>query len=111
MTNSSEVYDLNLSTILLDFYNTHPDTKLGGKILYWLAVLDKRINDDLFFSVGDYYLLSCMEKYSKDPVAKECFDAYQEDLEINYITKENKTFPPEIIEKLNSLKKLINYAD
>lgn len=111
VTNSSEVYDLNLSTILLDYYNAHPDTKLGGKILYWMAILDKRINDDLFFSVGDYYLLSCMEKYSKDAVAKECFEAYQEDLEINYISKERKTFPPEIIERLNSLKKMINYVD
>lgn len=111
VTNSSEVYDLNLSTILLDYYNAHPETKLGGKILYWLAILDKRINDDLFFSVGDYYLLSCMEKYSKDPIAKECFDTYQEDLEINYISKDKKTFPSEIIERLNSLKKQINYVD
>lgn len=111
VTNSSEVYDLNLSTILLDYYNAHPETKLGGKILYWLAILDKRINDDLFFSVGDYYLLSCMEKYNKDPIAKECFDVYQEDLEINYISKDRKTFPPEIIERLNSLKKTINYVD
>ena len=111
ITNSSEVYDLNLSTILLDYYNSHPYTKLGGKILYWLAILDKRINDDLFYSVGDYYLLSCMEKFSKDPVARECFDSYQEDLVLNYITKDKKSFPPEIIERLNSLKKRINYVD
>ena len=52
-----------------------------------------------------------MEKYSKDPVAKECFDAYQEDLEINYISKDKKTFPPEIVERLNTLKKMINYVD
>ncbi len=111
VTNSSEVYDLNLSTILLDYYNAHPETKLGARILYWLAVLDKRINDDLFFSVGDYYLLSCMEKYSKDPMATECFDAYVEELEINYLSKEKKEFPKEIIERLNTLKKLINYKD
>ena len=109
--NSSEVYDLNLSTILLDYYNAHPQTKLGGKILYWLAILDKRINDDLFFSVGDYYLMSCMEKYSKDPVARDCFDAYQEDLVANYISKDKKNFSLEIIERLNSLKKRINYVD
>ena len=111
VTNSSEVYDLNLSTILLDYYNSHPETKLGGKILYWLAILDKRINDDLFFSIGDYYLLSCMEKYSKDPVARECFEAYQEELKINYISKDKKTFSPEIIKRLNLLKKSINYVD
>lgn len=111
VTNSSIVYDLNLSTILLDYYNSHPKTPLGGKILYWLAILDKRINDDLYFSLGDYYLLTCMEKYSKDPVAHDCFDIYQEELEMNYITKDRKIFPPHIIEKLNSLKKQINYLD
>lgn len=111
VTNSSEVYDLNLTSILLDYYNSHPDTKLGGRILYWLAILDKRINDDLFFSVGDFYLISCMEKYSKDPIASECYDAYQEDLEINYLSKEKKEFPAEIVEKLNNFKKMINYVD
>lgn len=111
VTNSSEVYDLNLSTILLDYYNAHPETKLGARILYWLAVLDKRINDDLFFSVGDYYLLSCMEKYNKDPMAQECYDAYVEELELNYLSKEKKEFPKDIRERLNSLKKLINYKD
>ncbi len=87
-TNSSEVYDLNLSSILLDYYNMHPDSKHGGKILYWLAKLDKKINDDLFFSLGDFYLLVCMEKYSKDPVAKECYESYLEDMVINYTSKE-----------------------
>lgn len=111
VTNSSEVYDLNLSTILLDYYNAHPETKLGGRILYWLAILDKRLNDDLFFSVGDFYLLSCMEKYSKTPEASDCYDAYEEDMEMNYISKDKKEFPPEIKEKLNALKKLINYND
>ncbi len=111
VTDSSEVYDLNLSTILMDYYNAHPQTRLGAKILYWMAILDKRINDDLFFSVGDFYLLSCMEKYSKDPMAAACYEAYEEDLELNYISKDKKELPLAIIEKLNSLKKLINYQD
>lgn len=86
-TNSSEVYDLNLSYILMDYYNLHPETKLGGRILYWLAVLDKKINDDLFFSLGDFYLLACMEKYNKDPIAKECYESYIEDMELIFESK------------------------
>ncbi len=109
-TNSSEVYDLNLSSILLDYYNAHPDTKLGAKILYWLATLDKRLNDDLFFSLGDYYLLACMEKYPKDPVAKDCYESYMDDLEINYLSKE-KDFPPKIKERIKYLQKLIDYKE
>lgn len=109
-TNSSEVFDLNLSSILLDYYNAHPETKLGAKILYWLATLDKRLNDDLFFSLGDYYLLACMEKYPKDPVAKDCYDSYLDDLEINYLSKE-KDYPPKIKERIKYLQKLIDYKE
>jgi hypothetical protein len=107
-TNSSEVYDLNLSSILMDYYNAHPETKLGAKVLYWLATLDKRVSDDLFFSLGDFYLLACMEKYPKDPVAKDCYESYMDDLEINYLSKD-KEFPPEIKKRVKSLQKLIDY--
>lgn len=109
-TNSSEVYDLNLSSILLDYYNAHPDTKHGAKILYWLATIDKRVNDDLFFSLGDYYLIACMEKYPKDPVAKDCYESYMDDLEINYMSKE-KEYPTEIKARIKKLQKLINYQE
>ncbi len=107
VTNSTDVYDLNLSSILIDYYNSHPETKLGPRILFWLAILEKRTNDELFFSLGDYYLLVCMEKYSKDPIAKECYEAYLDDLEINYLSKENK-FPEDIHLKLKKLEKLLN---
>ncbi|MBC7540735.1 MAG: hypothetical protein H7281_18085 [Bacteriovorax sp.] len=110
LTNSSEVFDLNLSSILMDYYNAHPETKLGAKILYWLATLDKRVNDDLFFSLGDFYLLGCMEKYPKDPIAKDCYESYMDDLEINYLGKD-KEFPPEIKTKVKKLQKLIDYQE
>lgn len=110
VTDSTEVYDLNLSSILLDYYNAHPDTKHGAKILYWLAILDKRLNDDLFFSIGDYYLLSCMEKYSKDPIAKDCYEAYLEELELNYTSGDkSKELPADVQRKLRELRKQINY--
>jgi hypothetical protein len=109
-TDSSDVYDLNLSSILMDYYNAQPETKLGAKILYWLATLDKRLNDDLFFSLGDFYLITCMEKYPKDPVAKECFESYMDDLELNYLIKD-KEFPPHIKLRVKKLQNLIDYKD
>ena len=109
-TNSTEVYDLNLSSILLDYYNAHPDTLLGAKILYWLATIDKRVNDELFFYLGDYYLLNCMEKYPKDPIALECYDSYLDELEVIYLSKEKK-YPPEIEARIKRLQKLINVKE
>jgi hypothetical protein len=110
MTNSSEVYDLNLLSILMDYYNAHPETVHGAKILYWLATLDKRVNDELFFSLGDYYLLACMEKYPKDPIARDCYESYLDELEINYLGKE-KEFPAEINQKIKALQKLLNIKE
>ncbi len=110
LTNSSEVNDLNLHSILMDYYNVHPETLHGAKILYWLATLDKRVNDDLFFSLGDYYLLACMEKYPKDPIAKDCYESYVDDLEINYLGKD-KEFTPEINAKIKKLQKLLNIKE
>ena len=69
-TNSSEVYDLNLSSILIDYYNAHPETKLGATILYCLATLDKLLNDTLFFSkrslnsFAKLYILFCLKMLS-----------------------------------------------
>jgi hypothetical protein len=108
---STEVYDLNLSTILLDYYNEYPNTKLGGKILYWLAILEKRLNDDPYVSIGDFYLISCIEKYAKDPISKDCYEAYVEDLEINFISDKSKKFSQETEDRLQRLKKLINYEE
>lgn len=110
LTNSSEVNDLNLSSILMDYYNAHPETKLGAKILFWLANIDRRVSDDLFFSLGDYYLMNCMEKYPKDPIAKECYESYVDDLEINYLGKD-KDFTPDIKARLKRLQKLLNYQE
>jgi hypothetical protein len=94
----------------MDYYNAHPDTKFGAKILYWLAILDKRLNDDLFFSLGDYYLLACMENYPKDPVAKDCYESYLDDLEINYLAK-GKHFPSEIKIRIKKLQKLLGIQE
>jgi hypothetical protein len=111
ISHTSEVLDLNLMSILLDYYNAHPESKHGAKILYWLAILEKRVNSDLFFSMGDYYLLSCMEKYPKSPIAQDCYDAYEEEIESHYQTKGKKVFPASVIEKMNQLKKKINYVE
>lgn len=70
------VYDLNLSSILLDYINLHPETKHGAQIFYWLALMDKRTNSNLLFSLSEFYLLACMEKYNIDPIANKCYQAY-----------------------------------
>lgn len=111
VTDSTEVLDMDLSSILLEYYNQNPNTKLGAQILYWMAMIDRRLNDDLFYSLGDLYLVQCMEKYPEDPIAKDCFESYLEDMEFIYITKKKKEFPKEIVKKIEGYKKLVKYTE
>lgn len=111
VTDSTEVLDMDLSSILLEYYNQNPNTKLGAQILYWMAMIDRRLNDDLFYSLGDLYLVQCMEKYPEDPIAKDCFESYLEDMEFIYITKKKKEFPKDIVKKIEGYKKLVKYTE
>lgn len=111
VTDSTEVLDMDLASILLEYYNAHPETKHGAQILYWMAMIDKRLNDDLFYSLGDLYLVQCMEKYPNDPIAKTCFESYLEDIEFIYITKKKKELPKEVMKKIEEYKKLVKYTD
>lgn len=111
VTDSTEVLDMDLASILIEYYNAHPGTKHGAQILYWMAMIDKRLNDDLFYSLGDLYLVQCMEKYSDDPIAKDCFESYLEDMEFIYITKKKKTLPKEVLKKIEEYKKLVKYTE
>jgi len=106
-TNSSEVFDLILSGILMDYYNVHPTSVHGARIMYWLAILDRRISDDANYSLSDFYLIQCIERHGDSPISKDCYDAFLEDLEINYVSGEKgeKSLPKEWQERLNNLKK------
>lgn len=111
VTDSTEVLDMDLASILLEYYNAHPGTKHGAQILYWMAMIDKRLNDDLFYSLGDLYLIQCMEKYPNDPIARDCFESYLEDMEFIYVTKKKKELPKDVLKKIEDYKKLIKYTE
>jgi hypothetical protein len=70
------IYDLNMSTLLLDFMKYHPETSLGAQIYYWLAVMDQRTNSHFLFPLRNNYLLVCIEKFSNDPFAQKCIQSY-----------------------------------
>lgn len=102
-----EVHDLIISGILYEYLNAHPQSKLVPELLYWLAKLDKRLNYNIFYSLGDFYLHECMEKYSKSDFAKKCFKEYEEDMIFSYTGSSGTELPPEVIQELKELRKKV----
>jgi cytochrome c553 len=62
--------------------------------LYWLALSDRLLEYRFYYSLADLYLQQCMLDYSKDPIARQCYQEYE-----NYLLFFNSgsagTFLPE----------------
>ena len=70
--------------VLTKFATSNPKSKLMPEILYWLAVADKNLSHNYFFSLSDLYLKDCVTSYSKSPFARKCYELYEENVQFGY---------------------------
>jgi len=98
---------LRVSGILYEYLHYHPRTEITPKILYWLAKSEYRIGSNFFYSLGDLYLKDCMQKYSKDPIAKQCFFEYEKNLLLSYTGSRGTYVPPDVARELRELRALV----
>lgn len=83
--------------------NTKPNASEIPKILYWLAISDRSIGYNFYFSLADLYLKDCVLNHAADPYAKRCFDEYNEYINYTYSGSAGTFIPPEIEEELDEL--------
>lgn len=95
-SNPRLVKNLTVSGVLYEYLNTHPETKLKPDILYWLAVIDKQLQDTLFYSLSDLYLKQCMAEFTSHPTAKKCFEQYKTNTILSYSGSSGTHLPPDI---------------
>lgn len=100
----TEVTDYQLMAILTEYLNAHPQTRFAADILYWLGILEGRVGENLFYSLGDVYFYTCADQYPTQPIAKDCYDQYLEDLHLWYMKNGKAVFPVEVEKKLQALK-------
>lgn len=63
---------------LYHYLNTAPAREAVPRVLYWLAVSDRAIGYDYYFSLADLYLKDCVFSYPSHPYAQRCFKAYRD---------------------------------
>ena len=99
-----EAQDLKISGLLYEYLNTHPESTLVPEILYNLATIDKRLNFNIFYSLGDMYLKECIEKYPTSRFAKLCYEEYEEEKILSYTGSAGTFLPEEVKKELEELK-------
>ncbi len=98
---------LRASGILFEYLQSHPRSSAGPEILYWLSVCDRSINNTFFYSLADLYLRECILKHPGHPIAKKCYNDYEEETTLGYTGSSGTNLPAEVRSDLNQLKKLV----
>ena len=80
------------------------------KLLYWLAVTDRAIGYEYYFSLADLYLKDCVLNYSSDPYAQRCFDEYNEYVTYAYSGPGGNFTPPEVASDVTKLRNALSAA-
>lgn len=102
-----EVQRVWLRGQIYQYLDRQPNHNEIPVLLYWLAVLDRSIAYNFYFSLADLYLKQCVLKYSDHPYAKHCFDEYKNYVDYTYVQQGEKIpsgISQEIIEMQNALK-------
>ncbi len=79
-------------------------------LLYWLAVTDRAIGYDYYFSLADLYLKDCVFNYAASPVAQRCFAEYTEYVNYSYSGSAGEFVPPEVKDELERMQRVLRDA-
>jgi tetratricopeptide (TPR) repeat protein len=102
------VTHLYVSGVLYEYLYSHSEVKSTPDVLYWLAISDRFVNNNFFYSLADMYLRECMIKYPTHPVAKSCYSEYEKEMILSYSGSRGTQMPTDITEDLKYLKNLVN---
>lgn len=99
---------LFLSGLLYESLHKNPETELTPEILYRLAVVDSRLNRELFFSLSHAYLRECMDMFPTSRTAKRCFGEFEISMRDLYSGTRGYDPPFEVDEELRERKAKLN---
>jgi len=98
---------LKVSGILYQYLQQHPHSPVTPEILYWLAICDKGLNNNFFYSLGDVYLRECITKFSQSPTAQKCYEEYEAETIVSYSGSGGTDLPDDVKKELGRLRALI----
>jgi hypothetical protein len=97
---------LQLSSVLYEYLNAHPDTPLKADILYWLSLCERRYQS--MESLPDLYLRQCVLEHPASPVAKQCLADYVDSVTLAFTGSGGTHIPDDVMEELDRMRALVN---
>lgn len=99
---------LFVSGLLSNYLFENPSSKKVAEIGYWIGWSEKFLKRENFFGSGDLFLKQCIRKYPSDPVAKKCFEEYEESMNFEFSGSSGTHIPEDVKKELDELRMLVN---
>ncbi|MFP5383988.1 MAG: hypothetical protein ACLGHG_07950 [Gammaproteobacteria bacterium] len=96
--------------LLHEYVQTHPADPNMPQLLYWLAIVDRMLDYNLYYSLADLYLKECITRYPATDTAERCYTEYRRYVEFAYSGSGGENVPADVVDELARLYKLIESA-
>lgn len=109
-TEQEKVVYLWLRGLLHEYVQAHPDDPNMPSLLYWLAIVDRVLDYNLYYSLADLYLKECITRYPSTDTATQCYEEYRRYVAFAYSGSGGENIPTEVVDELGRLYQLIEHA-
>lgn len=104
---TEEVYLMNLVGNLGRYLNFNPAKETLAESLYWFALAERSLYDNMFFSLSDLLLKACVQNYGDQPYARKCMKEYEDQVIFAYSGSRGTELPDDVREELKSLREYL----
>jgi hypothetical protein len=106
-THKLEEKEIHLSLAagnLSKFLFRNPKSEITPHILYWLGTFETTLSKNLFFSLEELYLKSCIYDFDVTDISQKCLDSYQEKMNEEFTGTRGTDIPKDIQNEMNKMK-------
>ena len=103
-----EVERVWLRGVLYRYLSRHATESEVPKILYWLALSNRAIDYNFYFSLSDLYLKECMTHFPRHAIARQCFQEYESYVRNLYAGSGGDFMPEEVRQELQRFRRQVN---
>lgn len=108
---AKELNYLKVSSVLYDYLNKYPGTRLKPDILYWLSFCESHYSHNAFYSLPELYLKQCVLEFPKNPIAKKCLTQYQDLVTIAFTGSSGTHLPDAVVKEMKTMEELVKKMD
>lgn len=96
--------------LLHEYIQANPEDARMPDLLYWLAISDRVLDYNFYYSLADLYLRECIVRYPTSDTAELCYEEYERYVEFAYSGSGGINVPADVQDELIRLREIIDTA-